>query len=191
MNTADFMAEAENLSRVGYLLRSSGPGEPVAYWHGIEVGKPCICFAHQSRWLTVSLDDEAGAVHVSNAPLRSEIPLYAEKYLSLPPIDALFLLGSDKIERFLSEHDWPRSEPFNSNFPNELAHDYERIWQRNCPMYRKDVAAVLGGWNMPWPEGDFEQLISAELLVWTFEQSEPWVEAYYSENMFRVFQRIT
>ena len=104
---------------------------------------------------------------------------------------SVFLLGSETVERYLQKYDWPRNEPLNGNFPGEVAHEYQALWQQNCPLYRNDVAAAVGGWNMPWPDGDFENLISSELLIWTFEEAEPWIEVFRSGATHRVFQRIT
>jgi hypothetical protein len=58
-------------------------------------------------------------------------------------------------------------------------------------LYREDIAGALGGWNMPWPDGDFEALISSELMIWTIEEAEPWVEVFETGGSFQVFQRIT
>ena len=191
MNISDFTAEAEKLARTGYLLRKIGSGDPVAYWHAIDEGEPCVSFRSGSRWLTVTLEGEGGVVRSSEEPCRSRVPLYAEQYVSLPPVDAVFLLGSETVERFLQKYDWPRNEPLNDSFPGEVVYEYEALWQQNCPLYRNDVAAALGGWNIPWPEGDFESLISSELLIWTFEAAEPWIEVFRNGPAHHVFQRIT
>src|SRR5262245_45080476 len=191
MNVEDFTAEAQKLVRVSYCLRRQGHGEPLAYWHGIHDG-PCISFANDGRWLTVVLNNDGrGIVRFSSTPVKSSVPLYGELHSSLPPVDAVFLLGSDQIYKFLLENDWPRNEPFNRNFPAEAPHEYERLWQHNCPIYRDDLCAVVGGWNMPWPDGDFEDLISSELLVWTFEDAEPWIEVFRTGDEMRVCKRIT
>jgi hypothetical protein len=163
----------------------------VAYWHGIRDGQPCVSFQSGSRWLTVTVQGNSGSVTPSGMPCKSPIPLYAEPYVSLPPLDAIFLLGSDRVGRFLARNHWSRNEPFNHNFPGQAAHEYETLWRRNCPLYRDDIAGALGGWNMPWPDGDFEALISCELLIWTIEEAEPWVEVFETGGSFQVFQRIT
>lgn len=79
----------------------------------------------------------AGSVSLSEKPYKSDVPLYAEHYVSLPPVDAVFLQGSELVGRFLAEHDWSRTEPFNDNFPGQIAHEYEALWQSNCPLYRE------------------------------------------------------
>jgi hypothetical protein len=123
MNVAEFTAEAEKLSRTGFLLRKIGSGDPVAYWHGIGDGKPCVSFKSGRQWLTVTIEGETGSVSISDRPLKSHVPLYAEQYISLPPADAVFLLGSEEVERFLDRYDWPRNEPLNGNFPGQAVHD--------------------------------------------------------------------
>src|SRR5262245_49998034 len=140
MNVAEFIAEAEQLARPGLLLRTGGSGDPVAYWHGIEEGTPCVSFRAESAWLTVVVDEDGGSVVSAEKPRVSSVPLYAQRYISLPPVDAVFLLGSDHVEKFLDTYDWPRSEPFNDNFPGRAAHEYEALWQENCPIYRNDIA---------------------------------------------------
>lgn len=50
---------------------------------------------------------------------------------------------------------------------------------------------MLGGWHMPWPEGDWVELIDRPLLVFTFEESEPWVEVWKWDDGYKIIQRIT
>ncbi|MGO1069008.1 hypothetical protein [Lysobacter sp. CA199] len=92
-------------------------------------------------------------------------PLFAHPARSLPPPDAF-----------------------------EDGHDddaYVRHWQDQCPMYADDIVAVLGGWHFPWPDGDWESNRERPLLVWTLEESEPWVEVWGGGAAFQVTQRVT
>lgn len=91
-------------------------------------------------------------------------PLYAQPRSSLPPPEALS-----------AEDDAT----------------YIHLWQSNCPLYASEATAVLGGWHFPWPDGDWEELREHRLLVWTIEDSEPWVEVWAEPFGFRVLQRIT
>ncbi|MFZ6757406.1 hypothetical protein ACO0K9_09290 [Undibacterium sp. Ji50W] len=69
---------------------------------------------------------------------------------------------------------------------------YTEQWMHNCPIYNdKDVVAVLGGWHFPWPDDDWDELRDRDLLVWTIEGSEPWVEVWRSDEATTVMQRIT
>jgi hypothetical protein len=105
--------------------------------------------AYGAEWLTVTLSEESGAVSASDAPLRSPTPLYAEQYLSLPPVDAVFQLGSGKVERFLSQHRWPRNEHSTTTFQAKQLTITKPFGSATARHFRKDIAAVLGGWNMP------------------------------------------
>lgn len=191
MDLAQFQSEAQRLARRATLLKARGKGEPVAYWHGVDPGKPCISLRRKARWLTVRLDDAAGHVEEKDHPFRSPTPLFAQEVSSLPPVDAVFLLGSGAIETYLRAHGWARTEPFNGNFPDEVPKQYERLWQSNCPLYSNDVAAVCGGWHFPWPDGDFRELLDSELVVWTIRDAEPWVEVFAKGDAFAVRQRVT
>jgi len=69
---------------------------------------------------------------------------------------------------------------------------YTEDWMHNCPIYNdKEIVAVLGGWHFPWPDGDWEHLRDRELLLWTIQESEPWVEVWRSDGETTVMQRIT
>ncbi|HEY1377889.1 MAG TPA: hypothetical protein VGF55_13905 [Gemmataceae bacterium] len=90
--------------------------------------------------------------------------LYAHAARSLPPPDAL-LADDDEA--------------------------YIRWWQLRCPLYTGEAVAVLGGWHFPWPDGDWAELRERPLLVWTLDESEPWVEVWGAADGFQVIQRIT
>ena len=70
---------------------------------------------------------------------------------------------------------------------------YERLWQKECPMYREsDIYAMLGGWHFPMPDDDWHDLVDEQLMVFTLRDSEPWVEAWRTQTGdFTVIQRIT
>ena len=188
----DFMAEARVLARPGFLLSTTGVGDPAAFWHGMNPGRICISVKREGAWLNVVLDEaQGGSAHLSDQPTRSGTPLFAVPYESLPPIDAIFLLGSEAVETYLATNGWSRPDPMNANFPDRAAHEYEALWQDNCPLYNSSIAAVTGGWNLPWPDGDFLELIEAELAVWTLAEAEPWVEVLFLNGNFSVRQRGT
>ena len=192
MDLRSFTVEAEQLARPAALLRDVGDGAPQAYWHEAVSRELCISVARGDLWLNVYLDADAGGhVEESEAPITSKIALFGTSFLSLPPVDGVFLHGSEVIARFLSGHDWPRTEPFNDNFPSAVPGEYEAAWQANCPLYRSGIAAAMGGWHMPWPDGDWYDLVDHELVVWTFRDAEPWVEVFLIAGEYVVKQRIT
>jgi len=119
-------------------------------------------------------------------------PLYAHAARSLPPIDAVFRFGSAAVQQWLREHNWQSDWGYNSNFADPApADEYERLYQSRCPLYAGGSFAVLGGWHFPWPDGDWAELLVQTLLVWTFEESEPWVEVWSGTEGLRVKQRLT
>ena len=191
MDLAEFSAEAARLARRATLLKASGHGEPVAYWHGVRAGSSCISLRGGSGWLNVHVGQTGGHVVATARPLRSPTPLFGEEVLSLPPVDAVFASRSSAIEEYLHRHEWGRADSFNDNFPDEVPKQYEKLWQQNCPMYLDDVVAVCGGWHFPWPDGDFHQFLASELVVWTIRDAEPWVEVFRKDGEFVVKQRVT
>lgn len=69
--------------------------------------------------------------------------------------------------------------------------EYIEAWQNNCPLYTEGTTAVIGGWHFPWPEGDWDELCQQTLVLWTIENSEPWVEVWSDGKTFRVCERVT
>ncbi|EMN5133992.1 hypothetical protein RVV79_007191 [Burkholderia contaminans] len=192
MTLEDFLIEARRLARPSHQYRFAEDGEPVTgYWHGVEAGALCLSVEREGTWLNVYLDADgaSGRVKTATQPLRSERPLYRTDATSLPPIEAVFRFGSAAIDAYLDAHGWQRDWGFNSNFKGIAAHDYEREWMAQCPLYTGGVVAVAGGWNMPWPDDD--ELIGLDLVLWTFEESEPWVEVFSDGGRYSVIQRIT
>lgn len=62
---------------------------------------------------------------------------------------------------------------------------------RTHPLYSDQAAAVLGGWHFPWPDGDWEELVDKELVLWTLREAEPWVEVFHDGKDFVVNVRLT
>ena len=62
------------------------------------------------------------------ASVPEGVALYAYATEVLPPIDAIFALGGDKIETWLHAAVWERDIPYNSNFKGQsVVEAYERI----------------------------------------------------------------
>jgi hypothetical protein len=151
-------------------------------------------------WLSVFTgdgDDNAGAKITPDgrdkvAPHAEGVPLYARKAKSLPPLDGIFLLGPARVARWLRDNGWSRNDPYNDNFKDRKpAEAYNRIWQDQCPLYSGGAHVQLGGWSMPWPDGDWKKRIKDELLIWTFADSEPWLEVWRRKHELEVVERIT
>lgn len=194
MTSEEFLAEANRLAKPSRQYRFASHGEPVTgYWHGVKPGGLCASIEREGKWLNVYLneDNESGKVEVADQPTSSGRPLCREDAKSLPPVDAVFRFGSSAVERYLEAYGWKRDWEFNANFKGAVVHGYEREWAKQCPLYSGKVVAVEGGWNVPWPEGDWEDLLGLDLVLWTFEESEPWVEVFYDGSQYSVYQRVT
>lgn len=216
MTGSELIAEAERLARPCVLLKGSGSEDRFAGLWGDQgvVPAPPGPYRHwlsfDCKFLPAGLGPSAGclsvytdeddcasgvAVHDSSKQLactQKVQPLYAHPARSLPPIDAVFRFGPQTVHAWLSEHEWQPDWGFSSNFKDPRpAQEYERLYQSECPLYSGGAFAVLGGWHFPWPDGDWEELLSRPLLAWTFAESEPWVEVWGGADGFHVIQRIT
>lgn len=178
-------AKAQQLERQCLLLKRIGtdraavwggdgavPPPPGPYRHWISVDGRYLPSEFGSNGVlsvyTNEEDCESGITMFSETAMLTEHKgeyLYAHLTSSLPPPDA-----SPDLEN----------------------KEYTEQWLRNCPVYNdKNVVAVLGGWHFPWPDDDWEELRDRDLLVWTIEGSEPWVEVWRSGVGTTVIQRIT
>ncbi len=187
MAKSKLAATADRLARPCVLLRWSGPADALAgVWGGRgTVPPPDGSFRHwisvDCRFLPAGLGPSCGVLSVytdeddgesgfaghdpaASLSVGDGAALYAHPARSLPPPDALSA-GGDKA--------------------------YVRLWQADCPLYTGEAVAVLGGWHFPWPDGDWEELREQPLLLWTIEESEPWVEVWGERGGFRVTQRVT
>jgi hypothetical protein len=184
----ELLAQAERIARPCVLLKRSGPADALAgVWRGpgtvpAPEGELEHWISIDCRFLPAGLGPSTGVVSVytdegslvggfvgydpaARLSMEGGDPLYAHPARSLPPPDALGLEYDD---------------------------DYFLLYQSSCPVYMDEgIAAVLGGWHFPWPDDDWEELRDRPLLVWTIDESEPWVEAFGGPEGFQVFQRIT
>lgn len=214
MTGDELIAEGLRLARPCVYLRTTGE-DFVALWGGEGI-VPCEegPFRH---WLSISSryipggqakrtgcmsiyknedDCVTGVVAVDEDRLLREvfdgIRLYAHPASSMPPLEAVFKLGSADVRAWLAANNWETDWGYNDNFPDRSPVDiYERAYQAQLPLFDDSAHAVLGGWHMPWPEGDWDELLNQQLVVWTFADSEPWVEVWRDGVNFRVIQRIT
>jgi hypothetical protein len=206
------ISEGRRLARPSFLFRSQGSGPPAAIWHErndaeaktgfrwwISVDARFIPgFENQSggyvALLTDERDCEGGRVELKARPDRPGVPLYATEELILPPIEAVFARGSESVGHWLVDNNWSRDERYNDNFRDRnIVRGYERIWFNEYPLYRDDgIYAMTGGWHFPGADDDWYELMDEQLMILTFQDSEPWVEAWRLGNgQFRVIQRVT
>lgn len=128
--------------------------------------------------------------------ISESTPLYAEEALSLASIEAVFLADDPAIQSWLADNNWEPDCYFNNNFKDrKTVHAFERIWQKNHPIYADDrsVVAIVGGWHFFWPDDDWYEKINQHLLLWTVQTFEPWVELWLNPATHQVYleERIT
>jgi hypothetical protein len=211
MTAAELIAEGRRLARPTILLVPDGRGDPAAIWYEqaqsvpgpdghqcrLSVDARFIPHCKLSGWLSVFTDEEScegGRVDLSSAPPKlAGTRLYAKPIEVLPPIDAVIARGSIAVDKWLEANGWQRDWRYNNNFGDHTTvAQYEAIEQRENPLFWKDAYAKLGGWHTGWPDDDWHDLLDAKLLVHTYMDSEPWVEAWQlPSGNFKVIQRIT
>ena len=211
MTANQFIDEGRRIQRQTVLLTPDGAGDGAAIWYGHnsteEADDGCRCWLsvngsfipswNTPGWLSVFTDDEAcegGRIEVTPAVPKSDgLRLYAREIAVLPPIDAVIARGSSAVGEWLAENNWKREWRYNSNFRDRaVAEAYQAVERRENPLYWKGAYAALGGWHMGWPDNDWHDLVDEKLLVQTYMDSEPWVEAWeLRSGSFKVIQRIT
>lgn len=210
MTPEELISEGRKLQRPCSFLRPVVNGPPAAIWYEAREDQPdryprlTVDARHIPGLLEpiigyltilVDADSDGGRVDVSPSwPTQTGIALYAHPAQVLPPIDAVFMHGSDAVGKWLTTNKWERDWAHNDNFfDSAVADAYIRVWQQEFPLYlSSDIFAMVGGWHFPWPDGDWHKLINDHLLVTTFLESEPWIEAWKdAQGAFRVFQRVT
>jgi hypothetical protein len=210
MTAEELIQEGRRLQRRTILLEPEGSGERAAIWYGRSEDEPSgghrcwlsvdarfVPSFEGQGWLSILTNDElceGGRVEVSTSPHNSKgVALFPREISVLPPIDAVIARGSLAVDQWLNENNWRRDWRYNSNFRDRaIVEEYETIQQEENPLYWKDAYATLGGWHMGWPDDDWHDLLDAKLLVLTYKDSEPWVEAWQmSSGEFKVIQRIT
>jgi len=211
MTVEELIDDGRRIQRRTILLTPDGSGDAAALWYGhdyeeepadghrcwLSVDARFIPSSDARGWLSIFTDDEScqgGRVDVSSAPLKTAgVRLYPKEIEVLPPIDAVIARGSSAVERWLAQNKWQRDWRYNFNFRDRaIVEKYEAIERRENPLYWKDAYATLGGWHTGWPYDDWHELLDATLLIQTYMESEPWVEAWQlPSGRMQVIQRIT
>ena len=223
MDADELIAEGRKLIRPSVYLEAEGDGPIAAYLHefkGIpdeweeeddEEGEPWYFLRitidsrfipgwedQPQRFVQVWFDakewSEGKVTMTETAPTNYTTALHARSVDSFPPIEAVFLFGSEKVKEWTKSNEWDQEWGYNDYFPpKHSGNPYIEIYIREDPLFHKSPPyAVLGGWHHQWPDDAFQDLIDDELLVTTYRESEPWVEAWkLRSGGYRVNQRIT
>ena len=152
--------------------------------------------------LTLSIDtttedrEELSTVNVSTGNLsevefKGSVPLTAKPATSLPPLEAILLYGGRAVEEWLAArglHRWQYSE-----IPPQACEQYLNYYNARLPLLMKQPPfARIGGWHVQWSDDDFYIPREMRLMVWTFQDAEPWYEVFLSPLMnYIIKSRIT
>ncbi|MGL6072890.1 MAG: SMI1/KNR4 family protein [Fimbriiglobus sp.] len=213
---AELMEEARTLVRPAVVLSNEGE-EYVGYWRGAGVVRPppgiwehWISFdpsvipnnpQHRTGVISVylCLEDsdryhDVAVVHDGAVSLPHDAEgekLYAHRIECLPPMDAVFWFGSEKVQKWLSANDWNPALGYY-NFPDREPIDaYERNFRSEHPfLHDEEFFAMLGGWSVMFDESWYE-LVEKPLMLLTIRDSEPWLEVFEDGNELRGYSRIT
>jgi hypothetical protein len=212
MTEDELIAEGRRLQRRTILLVPDPTGDSAAaVWYGhrnhedprdgyhcwLSVNAAFIPAFDYHGWVSVFTNDKSfrgGRIDFAQMPYKDDgVFLYAKEITVLPPIDAVLTCGSSEVERWLADNKWQRDWPYNSNFRDRgLIEKYQAIERQENPLFWENAYATLGGWHMGWPDDDWQELLDARLLVHTYMDSEPWVEAWrLPSGELKVIQRIT
>ena len=207
MTIEELIAEGEALARPSLLLVDE-PNENgvVAFWGGagrVELPAGYEFYTRDARhWITfdcawlarygrcqaghiVVYEQQSGGEPQGNTfyfptSLRDvEVdgaPLYGVEAPSFPPFQAVCLYGSERVKFWLTSLGLERHDYETAT--GDLLRQYEQEWLRRTPWLSGKYAGVLGGWHLQWPDDDFYLPLEAKLLLWTFRDSEPWVEVW-------------
>ena len=133
---------------------------------------------------TAEGDERPDALNVSTGRIgevtfEDSIPLTAKPAVSLPPLEALLLYGPPAIQDWLAAQGIKRWE--YAKVQAEIRDEYTRFFNPTLPLCMvAPPFARIGGWHILWPEDDYYTPREMRLMAWTFQDSEPWYEAFLS-----------
>lgn len=213
----EIIAEGERLAKPSMLLdEKPSPTGVMAYWRGQGrngySGRPedrhrmtfdCAWLAQQgirvsgsiglydvhSGWRIPFVLDRVPSP-LSDLGITGGTPLYGHEAMSIPPIEALCLYGGEPVERWLASQGLDRTD-YDAAFNTDVGKAYNRVYQDRCPFFWNGPAAVLGGWHTIWPDDDYYLPREMRLVLWTFWESEPWIEVFERAPNFPIRMRIT
>jgi hypothetical protein len=116
---------------------------------------------------------------LSEVKFEESIPLAAKPATSLPPLQAVVLYGGQAIQDWLKSQGLERWE--YDDVASDVRNQYEAHFNAQLPLLSEHPPfARIGGWHISWPDDDFYIPREMRLMVWTFQDSEPWYEVFLS-----------
>jgi hypothetical protein len=131
------------------------------------------------------------SARVADVTFSGAVPLKAVRSVSLPPLEAVLLCGGPAVDAWLEERGLRRWE--YAELTKEETEGYESYFYERCPlMSASPPFARVGGWHIHWSDDDFYIPREMRLMIWTFQDSEPWYEVFLTPmRNYVVKSRIT
>lgn len=159
--------------------------------HGVRVGGSVGVYDVTHDGWASKLRIERFDASLTSLGLKGGTPLYGVEQLSFPPLYAVCLYGGPAVSEWLASRGLDRTDYDAAETTDEGA-AYQEVYRARCPLYLADPpAAVLGGWHTSWPDDEFYLPREMRLVVWTFRESEPWVEVFERSPSLYTRWRIT
>jgi hypothetical protein len=135
--------------------------------------------------VTTAEDDErldhvtVSTGRLSEVVFEDSVPLTAKQTVSLPPLEAVLLYGGPSVQEWLSSQRLQRWE--YDYVDREVRQQYLDYFNPRLPLCMEQPPFVrIGGWHVSWPDDDFYIPREMRLMVWTFQDAEPWYEVFLS-----------
>ena len=116
---------------------------------------------------------------ISEVTFEDSVALTSRPAISLPPFDAILLYGGPVIQEWLSSQGLERWQ--YEEVAYETRDQYREHFDPKSPLFAEHPPyARIGGWHIPWPDDNFYIPREMRLMIWTFQDSEPWYEVFLS-----------
>lgn len=128
---------------------------------------------------------------VAGVTFSEAIPLKAVPAVSLPPWEAVLLHGGPAVDAWLKDRGLRRWQ--YAELARDETQGYESYFYERCPLTASSPPfARVGGWHIRWHDDDFYTPREMRLMLWTFQDSEPWYEVFLTGMLnYVVKTRIT
>lgn len=126
------------------------------------------------------------------APQPGQLALYGVAAEDLPCPEIVMQKGGDALQAWGREVNWETADPRSDAIQPLLR--YEGKWESTHPgrnSHGGSVYAQLGGWPITWPDESAQEQLRRQLVLRTYENSEPWLEVFRRGKGYDVRLRIT
>ncbi|SMB79126.1 hypothetical protein [Deinococcus hopiensis] len=142
----------------------------------------------------IALYDPEAVLHVDEGQA-----LYGFPSQQVPHLDALFRHGPSDLQGWVAQElGTPAEEMLEwSELPlwkSPVLTDLDQQLRSEHPMWADErPVAQLGGWCWGWPDQtwDEREKLNQQLMLVTYEDSEPWVELWWTGQDFEVVEHLT